>query len=412
MPYASALSEHPITSQAIGEACGQVLDTLGGEVDLCFLSVTRPHGGALEDCASVTVEALRPRAMIGCAAVSVIGSGVEVEDSAAVTLFAYKSPTNDIGVLPEIKAATTSLPITNSFATGSPAPLTPGDWEEFLGFPPATLLLIGDPFSFNGEEFLSQAMASNPKLQIAGGMASAAFGPGGNRLAWGSDGKSFVQSEGAVGIFLGENIKTLSVVSQGCKPVGSPYVVTRARGNVIEELGGKAPLERLEELLPRLSEAELAILNAGGLHIGRVVDEHQTDFGQGDFLVRNVTGIIASSGAMSINDEAEVGTTVQFHLRDALSAHEDLASTFQGREAQGALVFTCNGRGSNLFDEPSHDAMTVARSFGKIPSSGFFAAGEFGPVGKRNFLHGLSASVVLFAEDDGLGHSSQMEGRP
>ena len=73
-----------------------------------------------------------------------------------------------------------------------------------------------------------------------------------------------------------------------------------------------------------------------------------------------------------------------------LSAHE--------RRPSGALLFTCNGRGSRLFKEPHHDARAVRAEAGAIPLAGFFAQGELGPVGGQNFIHGFTASVVLFED--------------
>jgi small ligand-binding sensory domain FIST len=63
--------------------------------------------------------------------------------------------------------------------------------------------------------------------------------------------------------------------------------------------------------------------------------------------------------------------------------------------AEGALLFTCNGRGTRLFGAPHHDADVVASSLADAPVAGMFCAGELGPVGGKNFLHGFTASVVL-----------------
>ena len=106
-----------------------------------------------------------------------------------------------------------------------------------------------------------------------------------------------------------------------------------------------------------------------------------------------------------MGDEVEVGQTVQFHVRDADSADEDLRRTLEreaaalgGRRAAGALLFTCNGRGSRLFPEPDHDAGLLADTLGEVPVAGFFCAGEIGPVGGQNFLHAFTASIALFPE--------------
>jgi small ligand-binding sensory domain FIST len=140
------------------------------------------------------------------------------------------------------------------------------------------------------------------------------------------------------------------------------------------------------------------------LHVGRVINEYQDEFHRGDFLVRNVMGVDQESGAIAITDRVRVGQTVQFHVRDAASADEDLHELLQidlsahEKKPGGALLFTCNGRGSRLFPEPHHDARAIRSEAGAVPLAGFFAAGELGPIGGQNFIHGFTASVVLFED--------------
>jgi small ligand-binding sensory domain FIST len=85
-----------------------------------------------------------------------------------------------------------------------------------------------------------------------------------------------------------------------------------------------------------------------------------------------------------------VGQIEQFHVRDAASADQDFQRSLRrestalgGHRAAGALLFTCNGRGSRLFSGPDHDAGLLAEMLGEIPVAGFFCAGELGPVGDR-----------------------------
>jgi small ligand-binding sensory domain FIST len=210
-----------------------------------------------------------------------------------------------------------------------------------------------------------------------------------------------VLSRGAVGAHLpGAEVHPL--VAQGCRPVGDPYTVTRADGNLIFELGGRPPLTRLQELAAALPDRERELL-ASGAHVGMVIDEYQAEPRQGDFLVRGIVGADPGSGAIAVGEEVEVGQTVQFHVRDARSADEDLRHTLEreaaalgGRRAAGALLFTCTGRGSRLFTEPDHDAGLLAAMLGEIPVAGFFCDGELGPVGGQNFLHTFTASIALF----------------
>ena len=103
-----------------------------------------------------------------------------------------------------------------------------------------------------------------------------------------------------------------------------------------------------------------------------------------------------------MTDYVRVGQTVQFHMRDAATAAEDLrccsrASAGTPDAAGGALLFSCNGRGTRMFDEPCHDVGAARRAMPPgTPVAGFFAAGELGPVGGRNFIHGHTASFALF----------------
>ena len=230
-----------------------------------------------------------------------------------------------------------------------------------------------------------------------GGMASGGRGPGESRLLQGDQSPI----EGAAGVLLQGPIPMRSIVSQGCRPIGQPMVITKGHGNIIEELGGQPPLVRLQQLWKSLSPRDQQLFQQG-LHIGRVINEYKSEFQRGDFLVRNVLGLDRETGSLAITDAVRLGQTVQFHVRDAESADEDLRALLQtDRSANkarpgGALVFTCNGRGTRLFSAPHHDARAVRQEMGVLPLAGFFAQGELGPVGGQNFIHGFTASVVLF----------------
>jgi len=189
-------------------------------------------------------------------------------------------------------------------------------------------------------------------------------------------------------------------VSQGCRPVGRPMVIPRSKENVIEQLGGKAAMEALRDTVNELPEAERQKL-ANGLFLGRAVSEYREKFGRGDFLVRNVMGVDQEQGSIAVNDYVRTGQTVQFHVRDAATAGEDLsmllcAERDKSVRAAGGLLFSCNGRGSRMFKQPCHDIGAARKAMPTTPVAGFFAAGEFGPVGGKNFIHGHTASFALF----------------
>jgi small ligand-binding sensory domain FIST len=372
--FAAALSEHPVTAHAVGEVAGHLLDAVGESPDLVTVFVTPPHAGALEDVAAALDTILKPGTMLGCAAVSVVGETREVEETPAVVAWAART-----------------------------GPVTPVRLDTALDalprppFEPGALLLVADPFSFDVDGLFTQLAAERPGLPVLGGFASAARGPGGNRLVL--NGQVF--TDGAVGALLGPPVEVVSVVSQGCRPIGQPFVVTRSERNAVYELAGQSAYQRLVDLANNSLDTEDVRLINRGLHMGLVIDEHKADFVRGDFLVRNVIGADPEHGVIAVNDVVDVGTTVQYHVRDAVTADEDLREMLAGREAEGALVFTCNGRGIGLFGRPHHDAAVIAETLDDPATAGFFAAGEFGPVGGRNFVHGFTASVALFRSPTG-----------
>ncbi|HUQ62372.1 MAG TPA: FIST N-terminal domain-containing protein [Acidimicrobiales bacterium] len=386
--FAAALSEHPVTADAVGEVVGEVLERLnptasGGSLppppDLALLFVTPAHMNNVGAAAAAVRAALEPRTLLGCAAVSIVGGGREVERGPGVSLWAGYT-----GALTPFHLTVAATPDGQTF-TG---------WPDDIPEDPSALLLLADPFTFPADQLLVRLGEDRPGLPVVGGLASAARGPGDNRLIL--DGE--VLAQGAVGVFLGPEVTVSTVVSQGCRPVGNPFVVTKADRNVVYELAGRPALERLQEVAEALSEEDRALMS-DLVQLGQVIDEGKAEFSRGDFLIRNVVGADPASGALAIAGEVDVGSTTQFQVRDADSADEDLRQLVDGQSADGALLFTCNGRGIRLFGSPNHDAGVVSESLAGAPIAGMFCAGELGPIGGHNFLHGFTASVVLLSVD-------------
>lgn len=362
MTFAAVLSEHPLATHAVGEAVGQLLETIGAEPDLVVLFAGVAHTGAMEDIARTVRELLRPKVLVGCTAGTVLGGVREVEDAGGLSLWAAKG----------IDA--TGLRLTVPRIDGLPADTR-------------AVIVLADPYSFPVDDLLA-----GTEVPVIGGLASAARGPGGNRLVL----DDAVHTDGAIAVALGGSaIET--VVSQGCRPIGEPLIVTRGEGHLVHELAGQPALSRVQEVIANLSPDDVELARHG-LHVGRVVDESKATFGRGDFLIRNVLGADADAGTVAIGDDVEVGATIQFQVRDAHTADEDLRYLMYGRGASAALVFTCNGRGTHLFGEPDHDATVISDALDGAPLAGMSCAGEIGPVGNRSFLHGFTASIALFSD--------------
>jgi small ligand-binding sensory domain FIST len=403
MPFAAALSTAPQAVQAVAEVCAELhARPLGGPAQLALAFFSTHHAGAADELARGLKRELAPGCLIGCVAEAVVGNAREVEQGPALSVwlgnFARPVTVSPFHLVLERTADGPSLfGWPDELALGG-AELAGPD-EDFPSRSRAACFLLGDPFTFPVDRFLRRMNEDARGVPVLGGMASGVRGPGQVRLLR-EDG---VERQGAVGVLLQGRLGLRSIVSQGCRPIGRHHVITRAEDNVIFELGGKSPLALLKEMWPTLTAREQRLFQQG-LHVGRAMNEYQGDFQRGDFLVRNVQGIDQGTGALVITERVRVGQTVQFHVRDAETADEDLHALLQldisahERRPAGGLLFTCNGRGTRLFEAPDHDATAVQQEVGPVPLAGFFAAGELGPVGGQNFIHGFTASVALFEE--------------
>ena len=360
---------------------------LGATPNLALVFASIHHQEHFATLAEILHRDLGTDCLLGCTGESIVCNGQEIEDQPALAVWLASLP----GV--------TLLPMHLEFDLNADGGSFMG-WHDGLGdsWPSdASVLLLAEPFSFPTDLLLERLDHDQPHIPIIGGMASGGRGPGENRLLLA--GRAF--DSGAVALLVRGPIKLRSVVSQGCRPIGRPYVVTKADRNVILELGGRPSLEQLKQLFETLTPDEQRLARQG-LHVGQVINEYQEQFGRGDFLVRNVQGADPETGAIAIGDTVRVGRTVQFHVRDAQTADDDLNSLLAAARQDsstnclGALVFTCNGRGTRLFDEAHHDAQALEHCWPKLPVAGFFAQGEIGPVGGKNFLHGFTASIALF----------------
>jgi small ligand-binding sensory domain FIST len=373
----------------VAEACTRAGAQLDGHPDLALVFFSPHHLEAVEAIASA-VRQLGARCLLGCPGEGIIGNDQEVEQQPALCLW-----------LGRWSAAVQLEPFHLELEHTSEGYSLLGWPDSISGADPAqsAMLLLGDPYTFPTDIFLREVNDNHRGLRVVGGMASGIRGPGECRMLIGDR----IIAEGAVGVLLQGPIKLRTIVSQGCRPIGRHMVITRAQENIIGELSGKPPLTQLQELWQELAPRDQQLFQQG-LHVGRVINEYQGEFQRGDFLVRNVLGLDRGSGALAITDRVRVGQTVQFHVRDAATADEDLHALLQmdlsahERRPHGALVFSCNGRGTRLFSEPHHDARAIRAEAGALPLAGFFAAGELGPVGGQNFIHGFTASVVLFED--------------
>ena len=385
MRFASSITAHPEADAAVEELLAP-LDrrVTPGMIDLAFLFCTAHYEDDFETVAERVAEFLPAAVLVGCTAEGTIGAEREIERMPSMALLA--------GTLPDVRINPFHVQQSQLEATNDHH-----DWERLVGVAPESdpvFVALADPFRIDVLSFVERLNRAYPQVPLFGGVASAGSKPKENLLLLNGE----IVREGIVGVALTGNLVAEAVVSQGCRPIGKHFVVTKGERNVLRELGGKPTLRRLREVLEKLTPAERKLAEQS-LLLGRAIDEYRSEFTRGDFLIHNIMGADTNTGALAIAGPARVGTTVQFHVRDAASADEDLRTAlgpYADGDIRGALLFSCNGRGTRMWPkQPGHDARALRETVGDVPVAGFFCAGEFGPVGGQNFVHGFTASVAL-----------------
>lgn len=383
MKFKSILSTRSDTMQAAAELARAATDWTP---DLAVIFVSPHHQDQFEELLEAIQDATNPRNLIGCTGEGIIGPDREIERAPAVALWLAQIP--EVRILPFLIDQEDVEQFT-----------TPEDWRDRVGVDPRDrpgLVVLPDPFSVDAMPCIEGLHGAFPDSPLVGGMVSGAMQPGQNRLFLNGQ----VLRQGLVGVSLSGAVSMATVTSQGCRPIGRPHVVTKAQENVIFELGGHPAMEVLQETFNHAGPSDQALMQQG-LHLGRVVDETLDQFRPGDFLVRNVMGIVENR-AIAVSDVIRPGQTTQFHVRDARTAHEEMELLLAKKVAElgappaGGLLFTCNGRGTRMFESPDHDVGVVNRTMKDCQVAGFFAQGEIGPVGSKVFVHGFTSTLILF----------------
>jgi len=344
--------------------------------------------------AKQVLEVLRVHARIpllaGCSSQSLIVGDEEIEENAGVTVALYSLP----GA--ELKAFHFTQEQVEE-ASG------PGYWRMETGVEPEQTngwLTFIDPFHLDSESWMQSWNEAYAPLPVLGGLASGIFQEQTTQIYLNGE----VFEEGGVAISVGGDVKLVSVISQGCTPVGETWTLTKVERNFIQEIGNRPAYEVLNETFNKMLPEEQRKAR-GNLFIGLVVDEYLADFHRGDFLIRNLIGADPNTGVIAVGALPRTGQTLQFQRRDAAAAREDMNELLAraGKQIGRATIYggclcCCNGRGRGFFGLPNHDAQVVQRRFGPMGLAGFFCNGEIGPVGQKNFLHGYTASLALFVK--------------
>lgn len=359
-----------------------------GPVSLGLVFVAQPYVEKIRPVLEILRIHGRIPLLVGCGATRMIANGLEVEDQPGLSLGLYHLPG-------------ASLRAVHVPATAINEGLSGPEWIRETGIAPENVnawLLLADPYQLQTDRWLDGWNAAYAPRPVVGALSTGATTETNSELF--CNGATY--DNGVLAVAVGGDVTLLPGVSQGCTPIGEPFMVTRAERNIILFASGKPAFQALASVFDSMPEG-LRRRARGNLFIGLANNEYVDEFRRGDFLIRNIFAADSSSGALAIGAYPRVGQTFQFHIRDAAAATEDMAAMLEqqalalaDRPLYGAALFLCNGRGERLFGHPNHDTTLLQRRFPELPTTGCFAAGEVGPVAGRAHLHGYAASLGLF----------------
>tara|TARA_A100001037_G_scaffold306539_1_gene352474 strand:+ start:2815 stop:4005 length:1191 start_codon:yes stop_codon:yes gene_type:complete len=390
--WISAVSDISDYNKAISEISLDIKQKLNGKkADLVILFVSSHHSINYEKIASLFSEKINTKCIIGCSAAGVIGNGHEVERRAGIAACAAYLPNVEI----------TPFHIQQNELPNEDA--NPDEWFNITGLRPdncKAMMILPDPFTIRSDNLIAGLDYAFPETTKIGALASGGGQPGSNALF--INNKSYTY--GAVGVGFSGDLSVETIVAQGCRPIGEPMIVTDADINVINKIGDKTPLEILGEIFEKSSIREKRLIRRS-LQIGIIMDRFSS-VNDEEFLIRNILGADEEDGSIAIGEMINEGQIIQFYIRDAKTADEDLkiilekyADKFEDNKLESALLFSCLGRGQYLYGAPNHDTNLFANIVGDIPITGFFSNGEIGSIGDQTFLHGYTSSFALFKSE-------------
>lgn len=279
--------------------------------------------------------------------------------------------------------------------------ISPRRWSEFIGVPSEEdlrFLLFAHPFTIQPDELVTALDQAFPHGRLVGGLSSGGGSPDTMALFMGNHS----YAEGVVGVAFWGDLEFDVIVAQGCRPVGPNLKVTRAVGPDIHELDGEPALSRILAVLGALPEEDKRLAQHS-LFIGVAMEAHEKEGENaydGGYLIRNIMGADPGTNAVRVGHMFHQGQTIRLQLRDAETARAELTSLLQRYKSlapslsgAAAFLFSCTGRGVNLYGHEGHDSRLLLDTIGSLPLAGFFCNGEIGPVGEVTYVHGYTSSI-------------------
>jgi len=357
--------------------------------DLVVMFAAREYADAAQELVRQAKVRTGAETLIGCFGSGCIGNGRELERTPGLSMLALWMPGARLEAQHIDQATLRST-------TGNAPPRAGAD-DDVRGW-----LVLTDPYSFDVQRLIQRLQDQSPGVPVLGGMSSCHTGAGKQPARLFIDDQVF--EEGAVTLVLRGAFDIVPIVTQSCEPIGDTWTVTDVDRTAVLSISGRPAIDRLIETVAALSPEQQRRAKRH-LVVGLAADEYRDEYHRGDFLIRGLLGVDHARAALLVGDRPRVGQTIQFQLRDPVTAGIDMhqhlleARAMLGeRKPFAALMASCSGRGSGLFGKPDHDVQALQSAFPGMAVGGFISTGEIGPVGKTCGLHSFSASIMLLVE--------------
>jgi len=388
---AVATSTSPDSTRAALEVGRELSERLKGRrPDWCVAFATTEHSAHLPGMLESLSSALDMPYVTGCSARGILASGWEVESGPAFGALAVWS--DQIRATPFLFHDEGDQGLTAGVRLGQRL-LNSRDSDDLL-------LVWPDPFNVRPDRLLHGVNGVLGDVPVVGGAAS----------AQGSDHQTMqfcgqeVSSSAVAGLRIGGKFQHVIGVTQGCRPLGDPLLVTRAHENLLLELDGQPAFEALAERAPEgvLEDLDWAL---NFLFVGLLPDPNVRQYRPGEYLVRNIVDADPDTGVLAVTEHLEEGQHVLFAHREARAAEQDLRRVLQdlspdrtGLDYKFGLYFNCLARGRSLYRADGMDSTLIREALPDLPVLGFFCNAEIGPLRGQNQLFTYTGVLLLVAE--------------
>lgn len=377
--------------EAAGEASALAMESAGlKKADWALVFCTFPHRANYQEILHSVCSVTQTKNVSGCSAIGVLSNTAEVEAKPGVVVLAVSSP--------EMRAR--PFIVYQLGSGGTKAGEEIGDKLKSAVGKNALLTLLPDPFHIHPELLFRGVESRMGKVPIVG--AAASEDPRINDT-FEFCGDSVASSAVSGFLFSGDFLYTVDI-TQGCRLVGAPCVITKADRNLIYELDGEPAVDALKKRVPG------ALLKDPGnimrlLFVAFPPTPEQNEITGGDYLVRNLMGFDPGTGAVGVSQNVEEGRVVGFTLRNPEMARQDLKNMLgrikskedPSRPYRFGIYFNCCARGSSLYGHEGIDTAYINSILGDVPIIGFFGNSEFAPLSGGNHLFTYTGVLVMFS---------------